>query len=141
MMLRPATAGDLDAICAIDHLSADPGRRSFIQKALAADHATVAVLDERVIGYLVLDYSFYAQGFIALLYVDDAHRRAGVGTRLMRHAEAQCKTPRLFTSTNESNAPMHALLEGLGFARSGEIHNLDEGDPEIVYFKRCGAYE
>ena len=31
---------------------------------------------------------------------------------------------------------MQALCEKLGFVKSGWIDNLDEGDPEIIYFKR-----
>lgn len=31
---------------------------------------------------------------------------------------------------------MQHILEKLGYERSGVIHNLDPGDPEIVYVKR-----
>jgi hypothetical protein len=31
---------------------------------------------------------------------------------------------------------MQRLLATLGFNRSGLIENLDEGDPELVYFKQ-----
>jgi hypothetical protein len=31
---------------------------------------------------------------------------------------------------------MQRVCDALGFVRSGRIENLDEGDPEIVYFKR-----
>jgi len=48
----------------------------------------------------------------------------------------ECRTPKLFTSTNQSNVPMQGLLATLEFARSGLIENLDDGDPELVYFKR-----
>ena len=34
------------------------------------------------------------------------------------------------------NAPMQALVEKLGYVKSGWIENLDEGDPDIIYFKR-----
>ena len=50
--------------------------------------------------------------------------------------ESLCRTPKLFTSTNLSNLPMQSLLAKLEYQLSGVIHNLDEGDPEIVYFKR-----
>jgi hypothetical protein len=35
-----------------------------------------------------------------------------------------------------SNTIMQELFEKLGYIRSGYIENLDEGDPEIIYFKR-----
>ena len=31
---------------------------------------------------------------------------------------------------------MQSLLNRAGYALSGVIHNLDEGDPEVVYFKQ-----
>ena len=44
---------------------------------------------------------------------------------------------KLFTSTNESNAPMQALCDTTWLSsKSGWIDNLDDGDPEIIYFKR-----
>jgi ribosomal protein S18 acetylase RimI-like enzyme len=73
---------------------------------------------------------------MAMLCVRPECRRQGIGTALVRHVESLCKTDKLFTSTNESNRPMRALLAKLQYVCSGVIHNLDEGDPEIVYFKR-----
>ena len=82
----------------------------------------VAVIDETVV--------------IAMLYVHSDHRRRGVATAPIRHMESKCRTPKLFTSTNESNLSMQSLLGKLGYESSGVIHNLDEGDPELIYFKR-----
>lgn len=47
-------------------------------------------------------------------------------------------TAKLFTSTNESNVAMQRLCDRLGYVRSGFIENLDERDPEVVYFKVNG---
>ena len=38
-----------------------------------------------------------------------------------------------------ANSPMRCLLVRLGFAETGVINGLDEGDPEIVYLKRLSA--
>ena len=84
----------------------------------------------------MLEYSFYGHGFLAMLYVHPNHRMHGVGAGLIRHVEGICRTEKLFTSTNESNLPMQALLTKLSYAPSGIIHNLDAGDPEIVFFKQ-----
>ena len=59
----------------------------------------------------------------------------------MQHMEQTCTTAKLFTSTNQSNAPMQALLNKLGYRQSGFIENLDEGDPELIYFKRLGVVQ
>ena len=88
-----------------------------------------------MLGYAVLEYTFFEQGFISMLYVRADHRRSGVGTALLSHLESVCRTRKLFTSTNLSNLPMQALLARLGYRLSGVIHDLDEGDPELVYIK------
>jgi hypothetical protein len=54
---------------------------------------------------------------------------------LIEHTEARCRTPKLFTSTNLSNLRMQTLLTRLGYQLSGVIHNLDEGAPELVYYR------
>ena len=46
------------------------------------------------------------------------------------------RTGQLFTSTNRSNLPMRRLCDRLGFQRSGVVENLDNDDPELVYYKR-----
>ena len=136
--VEAAQAGDLKRIIAMDPRVADtPGRREFIERAHAAGECIVARTDGEIVGFAVFAYSFFAQPFIELLYVEPAHRRGGIAGAIVRHIESLCPGEKLFTSTNESNAPMHAFCAALGFAHSGRIDNLDEGDPEIVYFKRA----
>ncbi|HEX8685911.1 MAG TPA: GNAT family N-acetyltransferase, partial [Pyrinomonadaceae bacterium] len=96
----------------------------------------VAQAGGEVIGYGVLSHNFYAHGFVEMLYVHPGRRRRGVGAALLLHMESLCRSPKLFTSTNLSNLPMQSLLNRTGYSLSGVIHNLDEGDPELVYFKR-----
>jgi RimJ/RimL family protein N-acetyltransferase len=54
---------------------------------------------------------------------------------LLRYLVSICQTPKLFSSTNQSNRPMQALFAKVGFEQSGRIDNLDPNDPEIVYYK------
>jgi hypothetical protein len=49
--------------------------------------------------------------------------------------EQRCTTPKVFTSTNQSNTPMQGLLGKCGFSPSGVIENLDEGDPELLFMR------
>ncbi len=71
-----------------------------------------------------------------MIYVHTDFCRRGIATQFLNFFEKICKTDKLFTSTNESNQPMQKSLEKAGFQKSGIIYNLDENDPEIVYFKQ-----
>lgn len=135
--IRPAVAHDIEALCSLDLVARrDGGRREFIRREVASGNCFVAVAGGAVVGYGVLNYTFHDNGHIDMLYVHSEHRRRGTGAALLRHMESLCRTPKLFTSTNLSNLPMQSLLAKLGYELSGVIHNLDEGDPEIVFFKR-----
>ena len=137
MMTRQAEPDDIPAVCAFDHVAQmQEDRRQFICNAVRTGIAHVALLDHEIVGYIVLEYSFFARGFIAMLYVHHDHRRVGLGTALVRHAEDLCKSDRIFTSTNQSNLPMQALMDKLGYTRSGMVDDLDPGDPELFYSRQ-----
>ena len=137
MELRIATIKDADAIIAFDLVVvSEPARAQFIHDQIKSSACYVAVIDAKVVAYAVLNYKFYDNGWIEMLYVHPQFRRQEIGSALIRHLINECRTPKLFTSTNQSNYPMQQLLATLGFDRSGFIENLDEGDPELVYFKR-----
>jgi len=122
-------------VAAGDGAGRDPGRVGFLRSAIADGTALVAVTSGAIVGYAVLDHSFYGNAFLALLVVRADSRRRGFGTALLHAAEARARTPKLFTSTNASNLPMQHLLDNAGYQRSGVIENLDPGDPELVYVR------
>lgn len=76
---------------------------------------------------------FFGRDFVDLLAVGPASRRRGIGRLLLRYALATAGTPQVFTSTNVSNHPMRSLLRAEGWSFSGELHGLDEDDPELVF--------
>jgi len=136
VQIRRAVAGDLEEIAAADSVArTDPARVAFLRAAIGADDALVAVASGSIVGYAVLDHSFYGNAFLSLLVVRADARRKGCGTALLRAAEARARTPKIFTSTNESNAAMQALLASAGYQRSGVIENLDVDDRELVYVR------
>lgn len=134
--IQRALPDDLSALAAIDPSAAHTQRHEFLRHAIESGTCYLATRDGAAQGYGVLNYTFFGNGFIELLYVAEQARRSGVGAALMQHMAAECRTEKLFTSTNLSNVPMQALLARLEYALSGVIHHLDEGDPELVYFKR-----
>jgi GNAT superfamily N-acetyltransferase len=90
--------------------------------------------DGKIMGYGVLNYHFFGCGFIEMLMVGEHYRRHGIGLALLNGLKSKCLHPKLFTSTNRSNLPMQRLLRTSGFIESGQIENLDEDDPELVFF-------
>ena len=135
--IRPAIEADIEALCSLDLIARQENeRREFMRREVISGNCFVAVMDQTVVGYGVLNYNFYHNGCIDMIYIHSEYRRRGAGAALLKHMESVCKTPKLFTSTNLSNLPMQSLLVKLDYVLSGVIHNVDEGDPEIVYFKR-----
>lgn len=135
--VRCGTDADIANLVSFDQIAhREERRRELIRRSVTSETCFVAEAQGRLIGYVVLNYTFYENGWIDMLYVDADHRRRGAGRALLNHVESVCKTPKLFTSTNLSNLPMQSLLSQAGFALSGVIQNLDEDDAEIVYCKR-----
>ncbi|CAM4813239.1 unnamed protein product, partial [Rotaria magnacalcarata] len=110
-------------------------------RSVASSYCHVALWNDKlIVGYAVLDYSFYAQAFISMVLIHPLYRRQGVGLMLMNYLEERTviTTKKLFTSTNLSNLAMQSLLAKLKYQLTGVIQNLDDGDPELVYYKvRC----
>lgn len=135
--IRDATEYDVATMYMVDHEAAeDETRRQHIRDWVDARRAIVALIDEVVVGYAALEYTFFSNGFISMLMVNGACRRKGVGTALVKYLEDACETNKLFTSTNQSNKPMQGLMQSMSYESSGVVYNLDEGDPELFYVKR-----
>ncbi|WP_251061831.1 MULTISPECIES: GNAT family N-acetyltransferase [unclassified Streptomyces] len=132
--IRRAQTSDWAALTAIDPVAGvEEARRESIRRW--CEHGSVLVAEESSapVGYGVLEYTFFEQGFLTLLTVAPHARRRGVATRLVEAVEAACTTAKLFTSTNVSNHPMQRLLHGVGRHPVGLVHGLDEGDPELFH--------
>jgi len=134
--VEQATSEDIVRVSLLDvTVLGDTSRHELLSRAVETGRCLVVREGEDVAGFMVWDESFYGHTFIRLLIVRPDHRRRGIASALLRRVERLCSTGKLFTSTNRSNSIMRRLLEKRGFVKSGHIENLDEGDPEIVYFK------
>ena len=135
-MIRKATLQDVSAISVGDSEFVSASREEFVRRAIPREGVYLLEQGGKIIGIGVLEYTFFEHGFISLLYVNPSARRTGAGESLLRYFVSVSQTPKLFSSTNQSNKPMQALFSKLGFEPSGIIHNLDSDDPELVYYKR-----
>lgn len=108
--------------------------QNFIYQAISTRNCYVAVEGAEVVGYGVLDYSFFDNGFVKLLFVDPEHRRRGAARGLLRHMESVCKTKKLFASAGYSNDAMKSLMADLEYESSGVIENVGEhGEAQMLY--------
>jgi N-acetylglutamate synthase-like GNAT family acetyltransferase len=138
-MIRKATLQDVSAISVGDSEFVSGGREEFVRRAIAREGVHVMEQGGKIIGIGVLEYTFFEHGFVSLLCVSPSARRTGAGESLLGYFVSVSQTPKLFSSTNQSNKPMQALFAKVGFEPSGIIHNLDPDDPELVYYKRSGS--
>jgi ribosomal protein S18 acetylase RimI-like enzyme len=136
--IRRAVADDLDGVLHTDHIAAqgDHERAEFLRSSLLAGQCHVHVTGGAVTGFVIVQPAhFFGRDFVELLIVEPAARRSGIGRALLRHAHAAAGTSQVFTSTNTSNHAMRTLLAAEGWSFSGELSGLDDGDPELVFYK------
>ncbi|MFB7544137.1 N-acetyltransferase family protein [Streptomyces zaomyceticus] len=139
--VRPASGAEADALMEIDAVAAggDAGRRASIRRWCLQGLVVVAEDASGLLGYCVVEYTFFEYGFVTMVMVAPSARGRGVGLRLLDAAADSCTTSKLFTSANVSNQPMQRLLRRAGWDSVGLVHGLDEGDPELFYLRRTPA--
>ena len=138
LTIRPAILSDYDDVVALDSdLPHGSPRAEALRLWVNAGEAYIAFADSEPAGYAVMTRHFFDRAFVELLMVGARFRRTGIATAMMRYLAGISPTELLWTSTNESNAPMRALLAAEGFIPSGVVEGLDEGDPELFFRKRA----
>ena len=137
MNIRKATEADSDAIKALDTVvPLDEARAEHIDEWLECDDVLVAEIDGHIVGYGVFNHAFFRRGNVDMLMLHPDYRGQKIGEQLLRELENLCDTPKLWVTTNLSNHRMQRLLVRLGYKPAGYIHELDPGDPELIFFRR-----
>jgi N-acetylglutamate synthase-like GNAT family acetyltransferase len=138
--IRQAQSDDLEKVVFLDEIACqDQKRQARLSRAIAQHRMWVLQRSNHVLGYGVISHEFFGQSFIELIIISQQVRSSGLGPELIRYLEGMARTPKVFTSTNASNAHMRHVLEKLGYEESGIVYNLDPGDPEVVYFKHLAG--
>ena len=138
MLIHVATTADIPALVDLDAIAShDPPRRRAIAEWVARGECHVAAgNDSEPAGYVALTRSFFRSPFIEMLQVKRSERRRGIARALLQHCIAGTPADaKLWTSTDQSNSPMQALLPQLGFIQCGMFEHLDPGDPELIYVR------
>lgn len=104
-----------------------------VETFLPSAAMTLAVDDrDRAIGFMLID-----NGHMEALFIDPAHRGAGVGAILIDYALAV--HPLLTTDVNEQNAQAVGFYEHMGFERTGWSATDGQGRPYPLIHLRFGA--
>ncbi|APH03678.1 GNAT family N-acetyltransferase [Bacillus weihaiensis] len=127
---------DLNKVVNIDsEVIGNTSRRNYIEKSIELGNCIIAKEDNDIVGFLIYDTNFFECTFISLIIVSPSNRRKGYASLLMEYMMSSSPTTKVFSSTNRSNISMQRVFDMNGFFQSGIVENLDEGDPEIIYFK------
>jgi ribosomal protein S18 acetylase RimI-like enzyme len=155
--IRRATAGDNDALLAIDRATwststtpapSSPPGRPFFDRGVAPDEVLVAVAAEgAVVGYAAIGPPTPVPSnahvlMIGALAVDPAHRGRGLGRRLARAAVAEARARgarRISLRFLGPNAAARRVYEACGFVVEGVLREeflLDGADVDDVLMAR-----
>ena len=135
MEIRAAQSSDVQAVM---QLAAGLGPRAgpFVRSHLDRHHVLVAELDGEVVGMLAYRTDWFQCTFVTLVSVREDYRKRGVARALYRAVEDMSPSPRIFSSTEETNAVSIQMHTALGFQSSGHIDNLPQGYRELFFYKR-----
>ena len=137
LRIRPPERADLRALVTlaaevVGALRAEPVVRWHLER----HHVLVAQDERQVVGMLAYRTDWFQCTFVSLVGVRPDSRRRGVARTLFRHLEGLSPSPRLFSSTEETNAASIQMHSALGFSPSGHIDNLPQGYRELLFYKR-----
>ncbi|MFC7371953.1 GNAT family N-acetyltransferase [Fictibacillus iocasae] len=131
-----ATMADSEKIVTIDsEIIGNTSRRKTIENAIEEGRCLIAKEGNDSVGFLLYETNFFECSFISLIVVSPLKRRKGYASLLLDFMLRTSTTEKVFSSTNRSNIHMHKVFDSNGFIQSGIVENLDDGDPEIIYFK------
>jgi len=108
----------------------------FVRSHVERHHLLVAEDAGAIVGCLAYRTDWFQCTFVALVSVAARVRRRGVARALYRRVEDLSPSPRLYSSTEETNAASIRMHAALGFSPSGYIDNLPQGYRELLFYKR-----
>lgn len=98
----------------------------------------VALMEEKVVGFIVLVMEGIFRGYIQTVGVQPEHRNRGIGSRLVKFAEERIfrETPNVFLCVSSFNEKAQALYKRLGYQVVGELKDfIVQGHSEILLRK------
>jgi ribosomal protein S18 acetylase RimI-like enzyme len=135
-VIRPPRETEFDALTALAAQVTGPERAgAFVRSHLERHHLLVAERAGAVVGLLAFRTDWFQCTLVSLVSVHPDFRRQGLARELYRTVEEISPSPRLFSSTEETNAVSIQMHGALGFTPSGHIDNLPQGYRELLFYK------
>ena len=135
--IRVPHAGDLGTVMALAVEVVGAERAGpFVRSHVEGHHMFVAELEGEVVGVIAYRTDWFQCTFVSLVAVAKDRRQQGIARALFRAVEEMSPSPRLFSSTEETNGVSIRMHTALGFVPSGHIDNLPQGYRELLFYKR-----
>jgi GNAT superfamily N-acetyltransferase len=135
--IRLPRVADADPCAALAALVIGEERSgAFVRSHFERHHLIVAEADREVVGFLAYRTDWFQCTFVTLVVVKEGFRRKGIAREFFKAVEAMSPTPRLFSSSDETNPISIRMHMGLGFTPSGHIDNLPQGTRELLFYRR-----
>lgn len=131
---RPADAAPCTDLAALVIVGDRAG--PFVKSHLERHQLIVAEADDQVVGFVAYRTDWFQCTFVSLVVVREDWRRRGIAREFFKSVEAVSLSPRIFSSTEETNAASIRMHTALGFTPSGHIDNLPQGTRELLFYKR-----
>src|SRR5437867_79416 len=109
---------------------------AFVRSHMERHHLVVAESAPEVIGFLAYRTDWFQCTFVTMVVVREDFRRKGIAREFFKSVEAVSPSPRVFSSTEETNAASIRMHTALGFQPSGHVDNLPQGVRELLFYKR-----
>jgi GNAT superfamily N-acetyltransferase len=137
MHIRRPEAADMDTVMRLAAEVIGPERAGpFVRSHVERHHLLVAEDDAGVLGCIAYRTDWFQCTFVTLVSVDAEHRKRGIARALYRAVEDMSPSPRVFSSTEETNPIAIRMHTALGYTPSGHIDNLPQGYRELLFYKR-----
>jgi GNAT superfamily N-acetyltransferase len=114
---------------------------AFVRSHMERHHLIVAEAEGRIVGMLAYRTDWFDCTFVSLVVVDEEYRRKGIAREFFKAVEAISPTPRIFSSTEETNGGSIQMHTALGFTPSGHVDNLPQGTRELLFYRRVPPTE
>ncbi len=109
-----------------------------VARKINLKEVVIAEFDGQPVGYLRLEYLWSIVPYIALIAVDPAHRRIGVGRAMLDFILeflARDNHEWLFSSSQADEPEPQAWHRHMGFQDCGAIVGINEGGVSEVFFR------